>query len=147
MCNDFFLGGNIGVMMSVFSAGAATGPPMQWTDPMSYPAISGLSVFDDVTFAEFEDKCGRSSIAVLTHTVYGDIIHPMTMKNIHLVNVLDKNKVDFDRALASKVNTPFCLHCYSNNRCFWIITYLARINEYSYAGVATSLISLIYRFC
>lgn len=81
------------MMMSIFSASAAPGPPKLWTDPMSYPAISGLSQYDDVIFAEFADKCGKASIAFLTHAVYGDIIHPLTLKNVKLQNVLEKNKV------------------------------------------------------
>ena len=84
--------GNVGVMMSIFTKKGSTGPPSGWTDPMSYPAISGISIYSDVTFTDFDDKCGEVNLAVINN-VYNDIVHPMKLSNIQLNNVLEKNKV------------------------------------------------------
>ena len=70
-----------------------TAPGMSWEDPMSYPAIKGLSVWDSITFAHFSNPCGKRDYIWMTHPVYGDVIHPADFKNITFVDVDENSKV------------------------------------------------------
>ena len=82
-------------MASLFSSSASKGPKMSWEDPMSYPAIKGLAVFDSVKFAHFSNPCGKRDYAWMTNPVYGDAIHPTEFKNISTYNVDEESKVIF----------------------------------------------------
>ena len=64
--------------MSYFGSSKAAGPTMPWESPKSYPAINGYTIYENVTFAHFNNKCGdKRSRAIMTHPWVGDIIHPM----------------------------------------------------------------------
>lgn len=39
-------GGNIGILSSCFAGSAATGPPMRWEDPMTYPSTKVNDILD-----------------------------------------------------------------------------------------------------
>ena len=80
---------------SVFSSSPASGPPMSWEDPMSYPAIKGLSVYRNVTFRHFKTFCGsnKRDYIISPHLFYGDIIHPVQFVETTLEDVEDDSKV------------------------------------------------------
>ena len=84
-------------MTSLFSNGAATGPPMSWQNPMTYPSLLGTteirnSIFQDFNNIECDSK-SRQSHALMTHASYGDLIHPIELEKNVLFNVADGNKV------------------------------------------------------
>ena len=84
-------------MTSLFSNGAATGPPMSWQNPMTYPSLLGTteirnSIFQDFNNIECDGK-SRQSHALITHASYGDLIHPIELEKNVLFNVADGNKV------------------------------------------------------
>lgn len=99
-------GGNIGIMSSLFSNGAATGPPMSWETPMTYPSLLGTTEIRNSVFQDFHniDCSGKStqSHALMTHATYGDLIHPITLEKSVLSNVADENKVWFVWVIARK---------------------------------------------
>ena len=84
-------------MSFLFSNGAATGPPMSWPDPMSYPSLLGITKLKAVTFMGFNDQLcdgkNKESHVLFTHATYGDLIHPMTLSSSVLIDVDQKNKV------------------------------------------------------
>ena len=73
-------GGNIGITMSYFGSGPAGGPSMSWESPMSYPAINGSTLYENLTFAWFQNNCGRRHRAIMTNSWVGDILHPMDVR-------------------------------------------------------------------
>ncbi|XP_066933159.1 fibrocystin-L-like [Clytia hemisphaerica] len=106
-------GGNIGIMTSLFSNGAATGPPMSWQDPMSYPSLIGVTRIENVQMTSFEDQeCDgklRESHGLMTHSSYGDIIHPITLEKIKLENVGDTNKIFHHQPITRWINPADCV--------------------------------------
>ena len=87
---------NIGIKTSLFASTPSAGPKMSWEDPMSYPAIKGLTRFEGVTISDFGPTgCnnGAHNYFWMTSPKYGDIFHPMEMKETTLVNVAEKSKV------------------------------------------------------
>ena len=84
-------------MASLFSNGAATGPPMSWQNTMTYPSLLGTTKIRNSVFQDFNNvECGdksRKSHALMTHASYGDLIHPITLEKNVLFNVADGNKV------------------------------------------------------
>jgi len=84
-------------MTSLFSNSAATGPPMSWPDPMSYPSLLGVTNIKNVNFAEFHnqvcDSKTKESHALVTHVTYGDLLHPITLSGVKSFNVDEGNKV------------------------------------------------------
>ena len=86
----------IGIKASLFSSTSSKGPKKSWEDPMSYPAIKGLTRLSNLTVAEFNNKAcvdGAYNYFWMTAPKYGDIFHPMETEKITLVNVHDKSKV------------------------------------------------------
>lgn len=63
-------------------------------DPMSYPAVRGLTKVIGVTFSNFGSGCdsGRNYIW-MTNPKYGDIIHPTDFSGITLDNCDEDSKV------------------------------------------------------
>lgn len=49
---------------------------------MSYPAINGYSLFHEVTFSGFQEKCGKRHRAIMTNSWVGDILHPVDMRGV-----------------------------------------------------------------
>jgi len=90
----FRLGGNTGIMSPIFSSSPPIGPPKPWEDPMSYPAIKGLTIIKNITFVDFTAGCdGSVNRVLMTTPKYGDIIHPTKIENVHLKNVIEDAKV------------------------------------------------------
>lgn len=74
-------GARVGMGMSYFASSKAAGPTMPWESAKSYPAINGYTIYENVTFAHFDQKCGdKRSRAIMTNPWIGDIIHPMDVK-------------------------------------------------------------------
>ena len=55
---------------------------MSWESPMSYPAINGYSLFHEVTFFGFQEKCGKRHRAIMTNSWVGDILHPLDVRGV-----------------------------------------------------------------
>ena len=60
---------------------------MPWESPMSYPGINGYTLFHEVTFSGFQEKCGKRHRAIMTNSWVGDIIHPMDMRGLFSVGI------------------------------------------------------------
>lgn len=92
-------------MSSLFSSSAGTGPPMTWEAPMSYPAIKGLAMYTNNTFAHFSSPCGETKrdLILMTNPKYGDAIHPAQLSNIKLFNVDEESKVRYQKYVLQKM--------------------------------------------
>ena len=91
---NFLLGGNAGIMSPIFTSSPPKGPPKSWEDPMSYPALKGLTIINNITFVDFAAGCdGAVNRVLMTTPKYGDIIHPTKIENIRLENVVEDAKV------------------------------------------------------
>ena len=68
---------------------------MSWEDPMSYPAINGVSYFVNNVFANFAAPCGNRmrDYIWMTTPVYGDVIHPTDFMETTFVDVDVDSKV------------------------------------------------------
>ena len=77
-----FTGGKIGITIPSFQSSPAGGPKMSWESPMSYPAINGYSLFHEVTFFGFQEKCGKRHRAIMTNSWVGDILHPVDVRGV-----------------------------------------------------------------
>ena len=91
-----FLGvSKVGFKTFIFASTPSSGPKMSWEDPMSYPAIKGLSRLSNLTLVNFNTACSPDSrnYVMMTSPKYGDIFHPVEFSKISMVNVADENKV------------------------------------------------------
>ena len=62
---------------------------------MTYPALKGLTIIQNVAFSSFEASCsGGYNRVLMTSPNYGDIIHPVNLQNIQLENVAEQSKVE-----------------------------------------------------
>lgn len=75
-------GGKIGVTIPSFQSSPAGGPKLSWESLMSYPAINGYTLFHEVTFFGFQNKCGKRHRAIMTNSWVGDILHPMDVRGL-----------------------------------------------------------------
>lgn len=90
-------GGHVGLVMPTFVSGGGHYPQFPWWSIISYPAISGLTELDEVTFANFHIRCGESlDTVLLTHPGSDDANHPIHLSNINFVS---------DDRFASPVNS------------------------------------------
>lgn len=71
----------------------SVGPPKKYEDPMSYPAIKGITKIINVTFSDFNGNGCAPNYIWMTTSRYGDIIHPTEFKEIVLNNVDEATKV------------------------------------------------------
>jgi len=103
--------GRAGIVLTTFMSL----PPMPldkappW-DVSSYPAISGLTRLNAVTFANFgPDACNRTNAAIMAFEGSGDAMHPVHLSNTTLVNVDEDSKVKFFRPNPGQINQDDCV--------------------------------------
>lgn len=78
----FSTGGKIGITIPSFQSSKAGGPKLAWESPKSYPAINGYTLFHEVTFSGFQEKCGKRHRAIMTNSWVGDILHPVDVRGV-----------------------------------------------------------------
>ena len=76
---------------------------------MNYPAISGHTRIIDTTFAYFKDACNETYFAIMSNDKYGDIIHPIEMKNTKHIYVDDANKLRIHVPTKTFINPSDCV--------------------------------------
>ena len=79
--------GHIGVILSSFLSGKGHFPKSSWPSITSYPAISGLTTLDGVTFINFADRDTKRDFAFVSNPISEDCQHPTYVSNIKLINV------------------------------------------------------------
>ncbi|XP_065902313.1 fibrocystin-L-like [Dysidea avara] len=82
-------GGHIGLILSSFLSGPGHFSLSSWASVASYPAISGLTTLDGVTFANFGTRGSVCDIAIVSNPNSEDCQHPTYASNTKLFNVDD----------------------------------------------------------
>ena len=80
-------GGHIGVILSSFLSGRGHFPKSSWPSITSYPAISGLTTLDGVTFINFVNRDTKRDFAFVSNPISEDCQHPTYVSNAKLINV------------------------------------------------------------
>uniref|UniRef100_A0A7M5XJA2 G8 domain-containing protein n=2 Tax=Clytia hemisphaerica TaxID=252671 RepID=A0A7M5XJA2_9CNID len=136
-------GGNIGILSSCFAGAAATGPPMRWEDPMTYPSTKGLNEWKNVTFAKFQSDCSSTStgknVVWKINKHYMDIFHPITASQTTLIDVDEEAKIEHLQVTLSKVDPSDCVDMDCDGRRKVVITDLDK--TFFGQQVGTTLIS------
>ena len=100
-------GGNVGLTLATFMSNRGAAPNKPYDKLLSYSAISGITLLDGVTFANYLDMCGDK--AIQSHRVSGDAMHPVEIRDCHRSNV-DQNSTFFIyRPLLSWVDPSDCV--------------------------------------
>ena len=100
-------GGNVGLTLATFMSERGAAPNKPYDKLLSYSAISGITLLEGVTFANYLESCG--DIAIQSHKVSGDAMHPVEIRDCHRYNV-DENATFFIfRPLLSWVDPSDCV--------------------------------------
>ena len=76
---------------------------------MSYMALGGLLNGKNLSFVNFNTKCGIRDYALSTDPVNVDGSHPVDFELIKLYNVANSSKIWFHRPDVSKINPSDCV--------------------------------------
>ena len=75
--------GHVGIIAASFLSGPGHFPPAPWFSIISYPAINGITRINDVTFINFQTRCGSQRDVVLrTSPGSEDANHPVHLSQI-----------------------------------------------------------------
>ena len=75
--------GHVGIIAASFLSGAGHFPPAPWFSIISYPAINGITNVNNVTFINFQTRCGSQRDVVLrTSPGSEDANHPVHLSQI-----------------------------------------------------------------
>ena len=102
-------GGHVGIILSSFPSSEGHFPTSSWTAVISYPALSGLTTLNDVTFINFVTRNTKRDVVFKSNPASQDCQHPTYVSNITLINV-DSNSLYFNhRPSLGKVNPSDCV--------------------------------------
>ena len=76
---------------------------------MSYNALSGLMIIENVTFSSFKNSCSTRDYAIATSLHNDDGQHPVQISKIKLNNVDADSKVFIHRPNIGKINPSDCV--------------------------------------
>ena len=85
-------GGNTGFMLTTFCSAPGLAPEKPWHEVISYPAVRGVVKLNNVGFAHFGRKCGKSSVVFTTNPGSPDAFHPMMIRRLSRYSV-DNDKL------------------------------------------------------
>ena len=92
---------------------------MGWHVPLksaagSSPALRGIMEVKNVTFANFNNKCKKENgqdkidVSIRTNKKQDDMNFPMLVQNLKFVDVLEGNKVSYNRPIPGKISPADC---------------------------------------
>ena len=100
-------GGSVGFTLATFMSGSGAAPNKPYEKLLSYSAISGVTHFNQVTFANYLTVCGDR--AIQSHRKSGDAMHPVEILNSHRDNVDTSATFFLFRPLLSWVDPSDCV--------------------------------------
>lgn len=100
-------GGSVGFTLATFMSGSGAAPNKPYDNLLSYSAISGVTRFNQVTFANYLTACGDR--AIQSHRKSGDAMHPVEILNSHRSNVDSSVTFFLFRPLLSWVDPSDCV--------------------------------------
>jgi len=102
-------GGHVGIILSSFLSGAGHFPTAPWPSITSYPALSGLTTLNKVSFINFVMRNSKRDVVFMSNPVSEDCQHPIYVSNITLINT-DSNSLYFNhRPSLGSVNPSDCV--------------------------------------
>ena len=102
-------GGHAGILIPSFVSGNGHFPQAAWFDIINYPAINGLTTIRNVKFVNFNDRCGKTDVVLVTNLDAEDATHPVYLHDIQLDNVSPSSKVFNHEPHLSSVNPADCV--------------------------------------
>ncbi|XP_070248855.1 fibrocystin-L [Myotis yumanensis] len=103
-------GGRSGICWPTFASVHNMAPRKPHAGIMSYNAISGLLDVSGSTFVGFKNVCsGETNVIFITNPLNEDLQHPIHVKNIRLVDTIEKAKIFIHRPDIRKVNPSDCV--------------------------------------
>ena len=115
-------GGHVGIVVPSFVSGRGHFPPAPWFSIISYPAINGITRISDVTFVNFQSRCGtnggrpRNDTVIMTNPQSEDANHPVHFSSISYISgsqystpVNSESKVFIQRPNLGRVNPSDCV--------------------------------------
>ncbi|XP_060573258.1 fibrocystin-L-like isoform X2 [Ruditapes philippinarum] len=84
-------------------------PTHPWAGCMSYPAIGGLMIMNNVTFAKYKSSSCKSNFGISTNANNDDGIHPIESKEVTLIDVDETNKIIYHRPNVARINGADCV--------------------------------------
>ncbi|ELK37593.1 Fibrocystin-L [Myotis davidii] len=108
-------GGRSGICWPTFASAHNMAPRKPHAGIMSYNAISGLLEVSgkfkhSSTFVGFKNVCsGETNVIFMTNPLNEDLQHPIHVKNIQLVDTVEKAKIFIHRPDIRKVNPSDCV--------------------------------------
>ena len=100
-------GGSVGFTLATFMSGSGAAPNKPYEKLLSYSAISGVTHFSHVTFANYLTACGDR--AIQSHRKSGDAMHPVEILDSHRSNVDMSATFFLFRPLLSWVDPSDCV--------------------------------------
>ncbi|RMZ97180.1 fibrocystin-L, partial [Brachionus plicatilis] len=101
--------GKIGLVWSNFIGGTNIAPYKPWAGIKTFQSIDGTTNFENLTFTNFNAKCGIRNYAISTNKYNDDGQHPLMMKNIHIYGVENSSKIWIHRPNLDKINIWDCI--------------------------------------
>ncbi|XP_053372863.1 fibrocystin-L-like [Mercenaria mercenaria] len=102
-------GGKVGLIFPGFYTADNGLPSHPWKGIMSYPALGGLMILNNITFAKYRSTSCKSNFAVSTNVANDDLMHPVISKGSTLIEVDESNKIVYHRPNVGKINSADCV--------------------------------------
>ena len=103
-------GGRVGIVISSFVSGNGHFPPAPWFSIISYPAITGLTSIEGVSFVDFIEHCdGMKDVALMANPQSEDANHPVHLSGISLQNIEEDRKFFNREPILGSVNPSDCV--------------------------------------
>ena len=103
-------GGHVGAVIPSFVSGRGLFPKQPWFNVDAYPAVNGSTTIQNVTFANFRQRCNaKNDVVLMTNTQSEDCNHPVHLKAIQLMNVDSDSKLYNNNPHLGSVNPSDCV--------------------------------------
>ena len=105
------VGGHAGIIIPTFVSGKGHFTLSGWSSISTYPAITGLTIVRNITFANFGARCeGKRDVLLVTHRQSEDCNHPTHLQGTKRVSISDNALTYFNHnPLRGSINPADCV--------------------------------------
>ncbi|CAF0814130.1 unnamed protein product, partial [Brachionus calyciflorus] len=101
--------GKVGLVWSNFLGGPNGAPGKPFAGLMTWNAVAGRTLFNNLTITNFNEQCGVKNYVISTNQKNDDAQHPVMFNNTHLYGVENGSKVWIHRPNLNKINIWDCI--------------------------------------